>query len=58
MAYLLKLSECTMGLPPFALRVDAGALITLSGYLPALFQSLLVGPTLQVGAHACLEIRS
>ncbi|CAM9829278.1 unnamed protein product [Chrysoparadoxa australica] len=47
MDYLLSLSECTMGLPPFGLRTDVGAVVTLARYARVLLKTLPVGQQLQ-----------
>jgi hypothetical protein len=47
MAHLLQLSKCAMGLPPFSLRTDVGAVLTLARYAPILFQTILSGQKLQ-----------
>ncbi|KAG5190190.1 amine oxidase [Tribonema minus] len=55
MAYLLRLSEATMGLPPFALRADVGAALTLAPYAPALLRTIASGPALQGPFSAVME---
>lgn len=42
--HLLELSECTMGLPPFALRTGPGAVVTLARFLPTLVKVIKAGP--------------
>ncbi|CAM9718495.1 unnamed protein product [Discosporangium mesarthrocarpum] len=46
-SYLLELSECTAGVPPFALRTGPGALVTLPRYWRALIKAAKVGTQLQ-----------
>nr|ATQ36026.1 prolycopene isomerase-like3 [Scytosiphon lomentaria] len=45
--YLLELSECTMGLPPFSLRTGPGAVVTMAQFLPTLVKVAKVGQSLQ-----------
>nr|ATQ36030.1 prolycopene isomerase-like3 [Desmarestia viridis] len=45
--YLLELSECTMGLPPFSLRTGPGAIVTMAQFLPVLVKVIKAGPSLQ-----------
>lgn len=42
--YLLELSECTMGLPPFSLRTGPGAVVTMAQFLPTLVKVVKAGP--------------
>lgn len=54
-AHLLKLSECTMGLPPFSLRTDPGAVVTMAPFLSTLFKVIRAGPRCDVFGlvHVC-----